>query len=219
MKKVIFNDKLRNRVSTFHYMGSNQSYGQGHGAVINHLTCCRVLLSLPSADTDQQPLMFGHNSQDSLRILKCLAALGQKSSLDRIYLGTNHQHVNLYVPWHGKFTDQKPFVGIKPVRVHLWQTPFLLPIFVNDLICQSVLCKVKWSQPCGAKCPGGEVAHISSVLIEAGPVTCLGFKAGVSYPVMHSKSMKWLHVSKWTILTKFLHIPLMSGSESYPSYY
>lgn len=76
IKKIIFNDKLRNRVSTFHYMGSNQPNGQGYGGVINHLTCCRVLLSLPSADTDQQPSMFSHNSQDSLRILKCQAVLG-----------------------------------------------------------------------------------------------------------------------------------------------
>lgn len=84
-------------------------------------------------------------------------------TLVRFCLGTNHWHVNLDVPWHGEFTDWKPFVGIKLVCVHLWQAPFLLPKFVNGLFCQSVLYKVKWSQPCSAKHPGGEVPHINSI--------------------------------------------------------
>lgn len=53
-----------------------------YGTVINYLACCWVVLCLPRADTDQQPLISSHGSQGSLRLLKYPAIRSKKSSMN-----------------------------------------------------------------------------------------------------------------------------------------
>lgn len=160
---MIFNDKLRNSIRHFIIWDLISHMAKVVLWLITSLvagcSCLSLVLiqissSWCSATTSKIHLGFSNVLQFWARKAAWISV--------RFYLGTSNWHVNLNVQWHGEFTDQKPFVGIRPVCVLFWQTPFLLSIFVNGLTCQSVLCKVKWSQPCGAKCSGAEVPYISS---------------------------------------------------------